>query len=89
MREARKIQYSLRENWLDLDHAKELQAMSRLLDSHPKVAELVLQDLRPCGTRVDWGWLPSPALPYRATKKAAPAGRVHLRGAIDCVQSGY
>jgi hypothetical protein len=46
MREARKIQYSLRENWLDLDHAKELQAMSRLLDSHPKVAELVLQDLR-------------------------------------------
>ncbi len=46
MREARKIQYTLRENWLDLDHAKELQVMSRLLDSHPKVAELVLQDLR-------------------------------------------
>jgi transposase, IS5 family len=46
MREARKIQYTLRENWLDLDHAKELKAISRLLDEHPKVAELVLQDLR-------------------------------------------
>jgi IS5 family transposase len=46
MREARKIQYTLRENWLDLDHAKELEVISRLLDDHPKVAELVLQDLR-------------------------------------------
>lgn len=46
MREARKIQDSLREVWLDLDHAKELKAMSRVLDDNPTVAELVLQDLR-------------------------------------------
>jgi IS5 family transposase len=46
MREARKTQDTLRENWLELDHAQELQAISRLLDEHPKVAELVLQDLR-------------------------------------------
>ncbi|MEK6284065.1 MAG: ISNCY family transposase [Acidobacteriota bacterium] len=46
MREAHKIQYTLRENWLELDHAEELKVISRLLDEHPKVAELVLQDLR-------------------------------------------
>jgi transposase, IS5 family len=46
MREARKTQHSLRETWLDLDHAQELQAMSRVLDDNPKIAELVLQDLR-------------------------------------------
>jgi len=46
MREARKSQDSLRETWLDLDHARELQAMSRVLDDNPKIAELVLQDLR-------------------------------------------
>ena len=46
MREARKTQYSLRETWLDLDHAQELEAMSRVLDDNPMVAELVLQDLR-------------------------------------------
>lgn len=45
MREARRVQESLRETWLDLDHAQELQAMSRVLDDHPKIAELVLQDL--------------------------------------------
>lgn len=46
MFKAGKTQWSLRENWLDLDHAKELQAMSRLLDEHPRIVELVLQDLR-------------------------------------------
>jgi IS5 family transposase len=46
MREAHKTQHSLRETWLDLDHAKELAAMSRVLDDHPTVAERVLQDLR-------------------------------------------
>ena len=46
MREARKAQDSLCETWLALDHAQELQAMSRVLDDHPKIAELVLQDLR-------------------------------------------
>jgi IS5 family transposase len=45
MREAQKTQPSLRENWLDLDHAAELQAISRLLDEHPRIEELVLQDL--------------------------------------------
>jgi len=45
MREARKTQDSLRETWLELDHARELQAMSRVLDDNPKIAERVLQDL--------------------------------------------
>jgi IS5 family transposase len=49
MREARKIQDSLRETWLDLGHAKELKAMSCVLDDNPTVAELVLQDLRAVG----------------------------------------
>jgi transposase, IS5 family len=46
MREARKTQDTLREPWLDLDHAKELAAMSRVLDDNPKIAELVWQDLQ-------------------------------------------
>ena len=46
MREAHKTQYSLQETWLDVGHAKELEAMSRVLDDNPTVAELVLQDLR-------------------------------------------
>jgi transposase, IS5 family len=46
MREARKIQDTLRETWLDLDHAKELAAMSRVLDANPTIAQLVWQDLR-------------------------------------------
>jgi transposase, IS5 family len=46
MREARKTQHSLHETWLNVDHARELQAMSRVLDEHPTIAELVLQDLR-------------------------------------------
>src|SRR5215210_8544386 len=45
MREARKTQSSLRETWLDLDHAKELESMSRVLDDNPMVAELIWQDL--------------------------------------------
>lgn len=49
MREARRTQDTLRETWLDLDHAKELEAMSRILDENPKIAELVLQDLRAAG----------------------------------------
>jgi IS5 family transposase len=46
MRKAQKTQPGLRENWLDLDHAAELQAISVLLDLHPRIEELVLQDLR-------------------------------------------
>jgi transposase, IS5 family len=45
MREARKSQETLRETWLDLEHAKELEAMSRVLDDNPTIAELVWQDL--------------------------------------------
>lgn len=46
MREARKTQPTLRETWLELDHAKELEAISRVLDDNPKIAELVWQDLQ-------------------------------------------
>jgi IS5 family transposase len=46
MREARKTQEALRETWLDLSHAKELEAISRVLDDNPKIAELVWQDLQ-------------------------------------------
>ena len=45
MREARKTQSTLSEPWLDLDHAKELKAMSRVLDDNPMIAALVWQDL--------------------------------------------
>jgi len=50
MREARKTQDTLREPWLDLGHAKELEAMSRVLDAHPTIADLVWQDLRAAST---------------------------------------
>lgn len=46
MREARKTQPTLLENWLKLDHAKELQAISQLLDKNSTIEELALQDLR-------------------------------------------
>jgi len=46
MREARKTQATLSEPWLALDHAKELAAISGVLDAHPTIAELVWQDLR-------------------------------------------
>lgn len=49
MREARKTQSSLRETWLDLDHAKELESMSRVLDDNPTIAELIWQDLQGTG----------------------------------------
>lgn len=46
MREARQTQPSLRETWLDHDHAKELEAMSRVLDDNPKISQMVWQDLQ-------------------------------------------
>lgn len=46
MRERQRTQLPVTENWLDLEHSKELSAISRLLDDHPKIIELVLQDLR-------------------------------------------
>ena len=45
MRKARDFQPSLTYPWLELDHSKELQILSELLDQHPKIADLVLQDL--------------------------------------------
>lgn len=45
MRKSRRVQLHLTENWLDLEHAKELQVISQLLDEHPRLTELVLQDL--------------------------------------------
>lgn len=45
MRQKHQVQPTIQEPWLDHEHAKELQAMSCLLDDHPNVAELVLQDL--------------------------------------------
>lgn len=49
MRRARQKQLNLETNWLAFDHAKELQAIAGLLDEHPTVAGLVLQDLAPEG----------------------------------------
>ena len=39
-------QPNLREPWLEVEHARELKTISSLLDAHPKLNELVLQDLR-------------------------------------------
>lgn len=46
MRKTINPQPSLREPWLELEHARELEAISSLLDAHPKINELVLQDLK-------------------------------------------
>ncbi len=45
MRENHKIQPTLTEPWLDLPHAKELKAISGLLDQHPMLGALVAQDI--------------------------------------------
>ncbi len=45
MRENHKIQPTLTEPWLDLPHAKELKAISDLLDQHPILGALVAQDI--------------------------------------------
>lgn len=47
MRETHKIQPTLTEPWLDLPHAKELKAISGLLDQHPMLGTLVAQDISP------------------------------------------
>ena len=46
MRKTINPQPNLREPWLELEHARELETISSLLDVHPKLNELVLQDLR-------------------------------------------
>ena len=45
MRENHKTQPTLTEPWLDLPHAKELKAISDLLDQHPMLGTLVAQDV--------------------------------------------
>ena len=56
MRKTHHHQPSLMEPWLDLDHAKELQAISRILQEHPQINALILQDLqRGAGSREQTG----------------------------------
>lgn len=47
MRQAYQVQAALSEKWLELDHAKELETISRLLDDDRQIYELALRDLRP------------------------------------------
>ena len=46
MRKTLNPQPKLREPWLKLEHARELEAISLVLDAHPKINALVLQELR-------------------------------------------
>lgn len=46
MRKTFQPQPGLREPWLELEHSRELEAISAVLDAHPKINELVLQELR-------------------------------------------
>jgi IS5 family transposase len=51
MRETHRIQPTLTEPWLDVPHAKELKAVSDLLDDHPMIGEKVAQDIGHQGGR--------------------------------------
>ncbi len=56
MRKLSTIQPTLSEPWLDVEHAKELQAISEMLDQHPQIQELILQDLHlASGAQADTG----------------------------------
>ncbi len=56
MRKTHHHQPRLIEPWLDLEHAKELQAISEILDKHPEINELILHDLqRAAGSREPTG----------------------------------
>jgi len=46
MRKTREAQQAFQEDWLDLEHSRELKMISDLLDDHPELDELVAQDLR-------------------------------------------
>lgn len=46
MRKTHTVQSSLQEAWLDVEHAKELRTISAILDRHPRINELILQDLQ-------------------------------------------
>lgn len=45
MRQARQKQLNLTPEWLPLEHARELQAIDRVLDQNPAIAELIWHDL--------------------------------------------
>ena len=45
MRKLSTLQPTLLEPWLDLEHAKELRAISEILDQRPEIQSLILQDL--------------------------------------------
>jgi IS5 family transposase len=45
MRQALQKQFNLTPEWLPLEHARELQAIDRILDQNPAIAELIWQDL--------------------------------------------
>lgn len=66
MRKARDFQTSLSYSWLELDHAKELQALAGLIDQHPKISDLVLQDLTCDGCKATGAQGTSADLVFRA-----------------------
>ena len=66
MRKARDFQTSLSYPWLELDHAKELQALAGLIDQHPKIPELVRQDLTHDGCKATGAHGTSADLVFRA-----------------------
>ena len=82
MRKTINPQPNLREPWLELEHARELETISSLLDAHPKLNELVLQDLRsghPTGRERCWSWgnergAGSPGVVGEAAESVSPIG---------------
>ena len=62
MRETHRIQPTLTEPWLDLPHAKELEAISDLLDQHPMLGAIVAQDISRAGSRLGGGLTGAQAL---------------------------
>jgi len=55
MRKTFQPQPGLREPWLELEHSRELEAISAVLDAHPKINELVLQELRASSSKPSSG----------------------------------
>ncbi len=57
MHQAYQTQPTLRESWLDLDHARELKTISELLDLEPRISKLILRELQAAsgGTRARTG----------------------------------
>ena len=56
MRKICNLQPELQEPWLEVEHAKELAEISKILDENPRIRELVAQDLlEASGARADTG----------------------------------